>query len=142
MNVLSPDAKSISVTTVTVTVQAECEALLTYHILRASALDKQVNNDLSIASASQASQEKVNVEVEAYVQVREYRIFIPLDHQAGVVYVPSSLRYLVVVHQFTSVTQFTDLFVNASLQAKVAKSAPVRAVLNSASVPVIHTIDV
>lgn len=66
----------------------------------------------------------------------------PQDHQAGVVYVPSSLRYFVAVHQLTNVTQFTDLFVRASDQAKVAKSAPVRAVLNSASVPVIHTIDV
>lgn len=37
----------------------------------------------------------------------------PQDHQAGVVYVPSSLRYLVAVHPLTKVTQFTDLFVRA-----------------------------
>lgn len=70
----------MSVTTVTVTVQAECEALFTYPILRASALDKQVNNDLSIASASHASHENVKVEVDAYVHVSEYRILIQLDH--------------------------------------------------------------
>ncbi len=55
-------------------------------------------------------------------------------------YVPSSLRYLVAVHPLTKVTQFTDLLVNASLPDSVAKSAPVRAVLNSAREPVIPTI--
>jgi hypothetical protein len=55
----------MSVTTVTVTVHAECDALFTYPILRASALERQVNSDLSISSASQASPLNVNVEVEA-----------------------------------------------------------------------------
>jgi len=40
----------------------------------------------------------------------------------------------------STVGQESVLLLSASLQAKVAKSAPVRAVLNSASVPVIHTI--
>lgn len=65
MKVVSQEAKSISVTTVAVTVQAECEADFMYHTFLAAPLDKQVNNDLSIASASPASQEKVNVVVEA-----------------------------------------------------------------------------
>ena len=113
----------MSVTTVTVTVQAECEALFTYNILRASALDKQVNNDLSIASASQASPEKVNVEVEAYVPVNEYRIAkVAQPHQAGVVYVQSSLRYAVEDQPVVSVTQFTDLLVRSCVAVSVTIS--------------------
>jgi len=64
----------------------------------------------------------------------------PPPHQAGVVYVQSALRYAVEDQPVVSVTQFTDLLVSASIQAKVAKSAPVRAVLNSVIVQVIHTI--
>jgi hypothetical protein len=104
LNVLSQDAKSRSVTTVTVTVPAECEALLTYPILRASALDKQVNKLLSIASASQASQEKVNVEVEAYVPVKEYRIFIPVAHHQVEFIVTLSVEASVVIVIFVPAT--------------------------------------